>query len=73
MSLQRGTELIGTHLLLLPQSEETNTRDLHDLESDTRNITLSLAASAEARDKDFVIFVDEVEATIILSKRSSVR
>lgn len=55
-----------THLLLLPEGEETNSRDLYDLEADTRNITLGLAATTEARDEDLVVLIDEVQATIIL-------
>ena len=55
-----------THLLLLPEGEETNSRDLYDLEADTGNITLGLAATTEARDKDLVVLIDEVQATIIL-------
>ena len=56
----------GTHLLLLPESEETDTRDLDDLETDTGNITLCLAATTEARDEHLVVLVDKVQATVIL-------
>ena len=55
----------GLFLLLLPQSAQTNTRDLDHLESDTGNITLGLALSTETGDEDFVVLVDEVEATIV--------
>lgn len=58
-----------THLLLLPEGEETNTRYFHDLETNTGNITLGLSATTEARDKDFVVLVDEVEATIVLKRK----
>lgn len=59
------------HLLLLPESEETDARDLDDLEADTRNITLCLSAATEARNKDLVVVVDEVEATVVLTVRIS--
>ena len=55
-----------SYLLLLPEGEETNTRHFNDLEADTRNITLSLSATTETRDEDFVVLVDEVQATIVL-------
>ena len=56
-----------THLLLLPESEQAHARDLDDLEADTRDITLGLAAATEARDENLVIVVDKVQATVILS------
>ena len=55
-----------TYLLLLPQGEETDTRDLDDLEADTGNITLSLTPATEAGDEDLVVLVDKVQATIVL-------
>jgi hypothetical protein len=55
-----------SHLLLLPQRKETDTRDLDDLEADTGNITLGLAATTEAGDEDLVVLVDEVKATVVL-------
>ena len=58
-----------SYLLLLPEGEETNTRHFNDLEADTRNITLSLSATTETRDKDFVVLVNEVEATIVLKRK----
>ena len=57
-----------TNLLLLPEGKQTNTRDLDNLESDTGNITLGLAATTEAGDEDFVVLVDEVEAAVILKR-----
>lgn len=57
---------MGTDLLLLPQSKQTDSRDLDDLEADTGDITLGLAATTEARDEDLVVLVDEVQATIVL-------
>lgn len=50
-------------LLLLPESEETDTRDLDDLESDTWDITLGLSATTETGDEDLVVLVGEVQAT----------
>ena len=61
-----------TYLLLLPQSKETDTRHLDDLETNTGNITLGLTTATEARDKDLVVLVDEVQATIILHVKMSV-
>ena len=58
-----------TDLLLLPQSQQANTRDLDNLEADTGNITLSLAAATETGDEDLVVLVNKVEATIILRKK----
>ena len=55
-----------SYLLLLPEGEQANTRHLHDLKPHTGNITLGLATTTEARDEHLVVFVDEVQATIIL-------
>lgn len=44
-------------LLLLPESKKTDTSNLDDLESDTRNITLSLSSSTETGDKNLVVLV----------------
>jgi hypothetical protein len=52
-------------LLLLPQGEQTDTRDLDDLETNTRNITLGLALATETSEEDLVVLVDEVQATVI--------
>jgi len=54
------------HLLLLPEGQETNSGYLHDLKSHTRNITLSFATTTETRNQDFIILVNEVQATIVL-------
>ena len=61
------------HLLLLPQSEQTNTRNLHNLESDTGNITLGLTTATETRDEDLIVLIDKVQATIVLSQTRSAR
>ena len=60
----------ATHLLLLPEGEKADTRDLDDLEADTGNITLGLATATETGDEDLVVLVDEVQATIVLRVRS---
>lgn len=49
-----------TNLLLLPQSKQTNTRHLDDLETHTGNITLGLSATTEARNENLVVLIDEV-------------
>lgn len=55
-----------TDLLLLPQGEKANTRDLNDLKANSGNITLGLATTTEARDEDLIVLIDKVQATIIL-------
>ena len=55
----------GLLLLLLPQSRQTDTGDLDDLESHTGNITLGLALTTETSEEDFVVLVHEVQATVI--------
>lgn len=52
-------------LLLLPESEETDTGDLDDLEADTGNVTLGLSATTETGDEDLVVLVGEVQATVV--------
>ena len=55
----------GLLLLLLPQSGETDTRDLDDLETYTGNITLGPALTTETGQENLVVLVDEVQATVI--------
>lgn len=55
----------GLLLLLLPESQQTDTRDLDDLETNTGNITLGLALTTETGEQDLVVLVDEVEATVV--------
>lgn len=52
---QRNSQ--SNSLLLLPESKKTDTSNLDDLESDTRNITLSLSSSTETGDEDLVVLV----------------
>lgn len=52
-------------LLLFPQSRETDTRHLDNLESDTGNITLGLAFATETSEEDFIVLIDEVQATVV--------
>ena len=59
-----------TDLLLLPESEEADTRHLDDLEADTGNITLGLTTAAKTGDEDLIVLVDEVQATIVLGSRT---
>lgn len=56
-----------TNLLLLPQCEQADARDLDDLEAHTGNITLGLTTTTEARDENLVVLVDKVKATVVLS------
>lgn len=53
-------------ILLLPeQCPQADTGYLDDFESDTRDITLGVTATAEAGDEDLIVLVDEVEATVV--------
>lgn len=52
-------------LLLLPESHKTDTRDLDDLESHTRNITLGLALSTESCNQHLIVLIHEVQATVV--------
>lgn len=52
-------------LLLLPESKKTDTSNLDDLESDTRNITLGLSSSTETGDEDLVVLVGEVQTSVV--------
>ena len=57
---------VKANLLLLPEGEETDARDLDDLEADTGNITLGLARATETGDEDLVVLINKVEATVVL-------
>jgi len=59
------THFRSDSLLLLPEGKETDTSDLDDLESDTRNITLCLSSSSETGDQDLVVLIGEVETTVV--------
>jgi hypothetical protein len=64
------THCIRCHsLLLLPEGEETDTRDLDDLESDTGNISLCLSSSTETRDKNFIVLVGLILVLVIQQQR----
>jgi hypothetical protein len=56
-----------TDLLLFPESQETHTRDLHHLESNTRDVTLRLTTATKTGDEDFVVFVHKVKTTVVLT------
>lgn len=57
---------MDSHLFLLPQSKETNTGHLHNLESHTGNITLCFSTATETGNQDFVVLIHKVQATIVL-------
>ena len=59
--LNRG----NNSLLLLPESEQTHTRHLDNLETHTGDITLGLSATTETRDEDLVVLVGKVQTTVI--------
>ena len=58
---------VGIHFLLLPKCKKTDAGHLDNLEAYTRNITFGFTTTTKTRDEDFVILVNEVEATIILA------
>ena len=49
---------------MLPKGKETASSDFNDLESNTREITLSVSGSTETSDKNLVIFFNERHTTI---------
>ena len=55
-----------SHLLLLPQGKETNTRYLHNLEAYSGNITLGFTTATETRNENLIILIHKVQATVIL-------
>lgn len=44
---------------------KTDTRHLHDLETDTGNVTLGFAFAPKPGKQDFVVLVYKVQATIV--------
>ena len=60
--------VLSANLLFLPQSQQTNTRNFHYLKTHSGNITLSFASATETRNKDLVVVIDEVQATVILQR-----
>ena len=57
-------------LLLFVQGEQGNTGDLHDLESDSGNITDGVTLTTESSDQNFIVLLNEVETTIPGDERS---
>jgi hypothetical protein len=55
----------GLLLLLLEERKKSNTRNLHNLETNTRNITLCVTATTESSNENLVVLIDEVKATIV--------
>ena len=53
----RGNRILRSRLLLLllEEGEQGNARDLHDLETDTRNISHSVALTTEPRNQHLVL------------------
>lgn len=51
-------------LLLLEEGEQGNTRDLHDLETDTGNISHSVALTTEPRNQHLILHAEEGSAAI---------
>lgn len=52
-------------LFVFIQSQEWYIGDLNHLETDTRNITDGVALTTETGNKNFVVFVDKVQTTVI--------
>lgn len=61
-----GRRTYISHLLLLPQGKETNTRYLHNLEAYSGNITLGFTTATETRNENLIILIHKVQATVIL-------
>merc|ERR1719498_1776269 len=61
----------GLLLLLLVKRKETTPSHLHDLETDTGDVTNSVATTPKTGDQHFVIFINEVKATVIGNKGSN--
>ena len=55
----------GLLLLLLEEGEEADTGHLGDLETHAGNITLGVAGATETSDKNLVVLIDEVKATVV--------
>ena len=51
-------------LLLTEQSKEGGLRDADDLETDSGNITDSVTGTTETSNKDFIVLINVVQATI---------
>ena len=51
-------------LLLTEQSKEGGLGDANDLETDTGDITDSVTRTTETSNKDFIVFINVVQATI---------
>ena len=51
-------------LFLHPKSEETATCNFDNLESDSRNISLSVTLSTETSYENFIIFINKTHATV---------
>lgn len=65
MRCARSTNLRTGLLLLLPEEgRETHTRDLHDLETHTGNITLGLTLTTETFDQYLIVLIHKVETTV---------
>jgi len=52
-------------LLLLEESQEGDSGDLDDLETNTGNISDGVSLSSESGDKNLVVLVDVVQATVM--------
>jgi len=63
----KATRKLRARLLLLAteQGPEGNTDDLDDLETDARQVTSRVAGTTETGDEDFIVFIDELEATVV--------
>ena len=51
-------------LLLAEESKEGGLRDADDLETDSGNITDSVTGTTETSNKDFIVFINVIQATI---------
>merc|ERR1711977_19 len=58
-------ELTCDARLVTTKEHKDSSSDLHDLESNTGNISLRLSLTTETSEEDFIVLVDEVETTIV--------
>ena len=52
-------------LLAVEEGEERDVGDFDDLESDTGNITDGVTGTTETSDKNFIVFFNVIQATVI--------
>ena len=67
----RGCSFDWLVFLSGPEGKEGSIGDLHDLESDSWNISNSMSWSSESRDEYFIIIIDESQGPILRDESSN--